>query len=103
MADIQRYISEKISGSGLRSQIAGAQKNIAEIQIGGDFTSPISAKPASYRDDSKQKVSDVSDSNGQIVIPVYLDGKKIAEATAPYNDIIQGKNLVFAGRGIGIG
>lgn len=40
--------------------------------------------------------------NQNLIIPVYLDGKVIAQATAPYSDIIQGKSLKLEGRRVGI-
>lgn len=38
----------------------------------------------------------------QIIVPLYLDGKQIAMASAPYSDRISGNNLKISGRGAGL-
>lgn len=46
---------------------------------------------------------DVGSSGTQaVIVPVYLDGKVIAEVTSPYSNRIQGSNVKFGGRGQGI-
>lgn len=49
------------------------------------------------------QANDMSGKNITIQVPVYLEGKKIAEVTAPYIDLAQGRNLKLVARGAGIG
>jgi hypothetical protein len=102
MADIQQYISSKVDASGLGAQIVGVQKSVPRIQT--DYAIATSDPVNSIKQNNilQQKISKSSDSNIQIVIPVYLEGIKIAEATAPFNDIVQGNTLAFEGRSAGI-
>lgn len=50
----------------------------------------------------KSALSNMSNNNSTqtIIVPVYLDGKVIAQVTAPYNDKISGSNLATNRRGL---
>jgi hypothetical protein len=102
MSEIQSYISGRVSSSGLGAQITGVQKTVSDMQTGSTSTIPAPVNPPKGST-PQQGASNASNSKGEIIIPVYLDGKKIAEAAAPYSDVIQGKRLAFEGRGVGIG
>lgn len=51
---------------------------------------------------SSERDSTAGTSNGNVIIPIYLDSDVIAKGIAKKSDIIQGKNLVFQGRLAGI-
>ncbi|MCB2311603.1 phage tail tape measure protein [Clostridium tagluense] len=48
----------------------------------------------------KNAMASSSSSTQTINVPVYLDGKQIAQVTAPFNDNISGSNFALNGRGL---
>lgn len=61
-----------------------------------------SAKIGSIGINSSNGAPGVVAAQQTIIVPVTLDGQVIAKVIAPYSDIIQGKNLTLAGRGVGL-
>lgn len=85
-------------GEGFNAQMKSVSDEMAK-SIPTSFGTSVNAN---IKANSDNRTGNNLDSSGQIVIPVYLDGREIARASAPYSDKIQGMNLAFAGRGVGI-
>ena len=85
-------------GEGFNEQMKSVSDEMAKT-IPTSFTTSINSN---IKTNGDNKANNNSDSRGQIIIPVYLEGREIARAAAPYNDKIQGTNLAFAGRSVGI-
>lgn len=56
----------------------------------------------SIQSDSDNNI-DATESNVTIKVPVIIEGKEVAEASAPYSDKINGRRLNLAKRGLSLG
>ena len=100
----------KMIGAGMAVGITDSAKQVDSAMVGlnkklvTDSSISIGTNTTSGGNNTSGKSTQdtISTTDGNIIIPIYLDSEVIAKGTAKKSDIIQGKNLIFKGRMVGI-
>lgn len=92
LTEAQAYLNNRVTTSGLAMQVSGMHS---------DFRNAVEPESSPMLHSSIRTIGDESNENkATIIVPVILEGREIALASAPYSDRISGTNINLMERGL---
>lgn len=111
--EVGKYMAQGV-GVGFEDETKNVQKSmekdleylVAKMSATVDYETAITTARVVAHNNSfgnSGEIQNVNENNVTIKVPVILEGKEVAEVTAPYNDKINGQRFNLAKRGLSLG
>ena len=111
--EVGKYMAQGV-GVGFEDETKNVQKSmekdleylVAKMSATVDYETAITTARVVANNNSfgnSGEIQNVNENNVTIKVPVILEGKEVAEVTAPYNDKINGQRFNLAKRGLSLG
>ena len=111
--EVGKYMAQGV-GVGFEDETKNVQKSmekdleylVAKMSATVDYETAITTARVVTNNNSfgnYGEIQNVNENNVTIKVPVILEGKEVAEVTAPYNDKINGQRFNLAKRGLSLG
>lgn len=111
--EVGKYMAQGV-GVGFEDETKNVQKSmekdleylVAKMSATVDYETAITTARVVAHNNSfgnSGEIQNINENNVTIKVPVILEGKEVAEVTAPYNDKINGQRFNLAKRGLSLG